>query len=173
MKVSLLLLKTSLSSCSGSYTLSPPPGLDYSVSMQTRFCFPSTKNKKQLPSLPHPLAATSFPFHSKPCLHLLSTYLVTSPSLLLLFHLIFCPYCFSEAVLISQGLQWPSMLSNPMDIFYLYWAQPLSPPIWLINLSLKYSSPSPHSTTFSRFSLPLELLLPMGSFPGSSSPTYL
>lgn len=107
MKVSLLLLKTSLSSCSGSYTLSPPPGLDYSVSMQTRFCFPSTKNKKQLPSLPHPLAATSFPFHSKPCLHLLSTYLVTSPSLLLLFHLIFCPYCFSEAVLISQGLQWP------------------------------------------------------------------
>lgn len=101
-----------------------PPLLDYSSSMQTCFCLPSTQNQNnsldthtlfQLPpfSLTSKLAYTSR-------LHFL-----TSHSLLYLFHLIFCPYCFLKlflSVKISNGLR----IVKSNGYFCSYWVQPLS-----------------------------------------------
>lgn len=113
-KVSLLLVKTNVSPHALDPTpfhllnvfISPAPWvspllLDYSIRMQTCFCFPSTKNNnKQLPWPPYRLSATSFLFHKRTCLCQLSTlsHLSFSPPSL---PSSFCPYHFAEAVLVK------------------------------------------------------------------------
>lgn len=118
--------KTSLPSCTVSYpfTFSRSSSflhhesllLDYSRSMQTCFCLPSTQNQNNsldphtLFQLP-PFSLTSKLVYTNR-LHFLTSHF-------LLYHLIFCPYCFLKlflSVKISNG----SILSNPMDSFYSY-----------------------------------------------------
>lgn len=126
-KVSLLLVKTNLSP----HALDPkpfhllkvfispapwvsPPLLDYSIRMQTCFCFPSTKNSNNSldPHIVFQLPPFSF---TNELVYASCLYFLTSHSLLHLFHLVSIPTTSLKLFLSKSPMT--SMLSNSMDIF--------------------------------------------------------